>query len=65
MIATITAIAEKKKEKVCDRNDDMETTIQRSQRQRSLRKKKFYLAIVIAAIAGEWFPYDRYDRCDC
>ena len=22
-------------------------------------------AIVVAAIAGEWFPYDRYDRCDC
>ena len=19
---------------------------------------------MIAAIAGEWFPYDRYDRCD-
>ena len=21
-------------------------------------------AIVVAAIAGEWFPYDRYDPCD-
>ena len=44
MFATIAAIAEKKKENVCDRSDDMETTIQRSQRQRSLRKKKFYLS---------------------
>ena len=44
MIATIAAIAEKKKEKVCDRSDDMETIIQRSQRQQSLRKKKFYLS---------------------
>ena len=32
------------REKVCDRSDDMETTIQRSQRQRSLIKKKFYLS---------------------
>ena len=28
--------------------------------------RTFYIsAIVVAAIAGtEWFPYDRYDRCD-
>ena len=27
-------------------------------------RKSFISAIVVAAIAGEWFPYDRYDRCD-
>ena len=42
-IAVIAAIAEKKKF-----SDHMETTLQRSQRQRSP-------AIVVAAIAGEWF----------
>ena len=27
--------------------------------------RTFYIsAIVVAAIAGTWFPYDRYDRCD-
>ena len=37
---------------------------QRSQRQRSLRWNFFYLndRCRIAAIAGKWFPYDRYDR---
>ena len=46
MIATI---AEKKKF-----SDHMETTLQRSQRQRS--HITFYIsAIVVAAIAGEWF----------
>ena len=34
----------------------METTLQRSQRQRSLRYRTFYIsAIVVAVIAGEWF----------
>ena len=50
MIATI---AEKKKF-----SDHMETTLQRSQRQRSP-------AIVVAAIAGEWFHMiatNRWDR---
>ena len=27
-------------------------------------RKSFISAIVVAAIAGEWFPYDRYDRSD-
>ena len=47
MIATIAVIAEKKK--FSDRCDHKETTFQRSQRQRSLRYKKFYLS----------------DRCRC
>ena len=67
-IAVIAAIAEKKK--FSDRSDHMENTLQRSQRQQSLRQKKFLLSdcvaaiAVIAAIAGEWFPCDRYERCD-
>ena len=47
MIATI---AEKKKF-----SNHMETTLQRSQRQRSLDRTFYISAIVVAAIAGEWF----------
>ena len=55
MIATITVIAEIAEKKKF--RDHMETTLQRSQRQRSLRDKTFYIsAIVVAAIAGEEFP---------
>ena len=46
-IAVIAAIAEKKK--FSDHSDHKETTFERSQRQRSLRYKKFYLS----------------DRCRC
>ena len=49
-IAVITVIAEKKK-KFGDCSDHMETTFQSSQRQRSLRQKKFYHAIGVTAIA--------------
>ena len=49
MIATI---AEKKKF-----SNHMETTLQRSQRQRSLDRTFYISAIVVAAIAGEWFPH--------
>ena len=28
-------------------------------------RKSSISAIVVATIAGEWFPYDHYDRCDC
>ena len=48
MFATIAVIVEKKK-RFSDRSDHMETTFQRSQRQRSLRSKYFHLS-------------DRYDR---
>ena len=55
MIATIAVIAAiDKKKKVSDRSDHsnhMETTFQ-DRSDNSL------------AIAGKWFPYDRYDRCD-
>ena len=55
MIATITVIAEIAEKKKF--RDHMETTLQRSQRQRSLRDKTIYIsAIVVAAIAGEEFP---------
>ena len=47
MIATI---AEKKKF-----SNHMETTLQRSQRQRSLDRTFYISAIVVAAIAGDWF----------
>ena len=50
MIATIVVNAEKKKF-----SDHMETTLQRSQRQRSLDRTFYISAIVVAAIAGEWF----------
>ena len=55
MIATIAVIAAiDKKKKVSDRSDHsnhMKTTFQ-DRSDNSL------------AIAGKWFPYDRYDRCD-
>ena len=51
MIATI---AEKKK--FSDRNDN------------DRRDSTLYISAIVAAeisaIAGEWFPYDRYYRCD-
>ena len=49
MIATIAVIAAiAETKKVSDRWDS----------------KKSFSAIVVAAIAGKWFPYDCYDRCD-
>ena len=42
MIATIAVIAEKKKKKLQRSQRSYETTLQRSQRQQSLRYKKFY-----------------------
>ena len=50
-IAVIAAIAEKKK--FSDRNDNDRWDI-----------KSSISVIVVAAIAGKWFPYDRYDCCD-
>ena len=48
-IAVIAAIAEKKMFSDRSDNDRWDISI---------------LAIVVAAIAGMWFPYDYYDRCD-
>ena len=49
----------------CDRCEIKVQRSQRSQRQRSLRWNFFPIsAVVVGAIAGSWFPCDRYDRCD-
>ena len=55
MIATITAIAEKNK--FSDRSDN-------NRWDRAFSVSTVVVAAIPAAIAGEWFPYDRCDRCD-
>ena len=55
MIATITAIAEKNK--FSDRSDN-------NRWDRAFSISTIVVAAIRAAIAGEWFPYDRCDRCD-
>ena len=55
MIATI---AEKKKF-----SDHIETTLQRSQRQRSLRKNFLHLSDCCRCDRWRVVSYDRYDRC--
>ena len=62
MIATIAAIAEEKK------SSAIIAIIKETTFQRSWDRKRSISAIVvprIATIAGKWFPYDRYDPCDC
>ena len=63
MIATIAAIAEKKKDSAIEAIIWKPLFNDRSDNYRWERKSSIS-AIVIAAIVGEWFSNDRYDRCD-
>ena len=57
MIATIAVIAEKK----VQRSQRSEPPLSCDRSENDLWDRKSSIsAIVVAAIAGEWFPYDRY-----
>ena len=58
-IAVIAAIAEKKKY-FSDRSDHMKPLSSDRSDNNRWDIKSSILAIVVAAIAGEWFPYDRW-----
>ena len=60
-IAVIAAIAEKKKVQRSQRSYQKPLSSDRSDNNPWDRKSSIS-AIVVAAIAGEWFPYDRCDR---
>ena len=66
MIVTIALIAEKKSSARdrSDHSDQKETTFSDRRDNDRWGIKRSISVIVVAAIAGKWFPYDRYDLCD-
>ena len=58
-IAVIAATAKKKKKNFSDRSDHMKPLFSNRSDNNRWDIKSSISAIVVAAIAGEWFPYDR------